>query len=181
MPATTRTAIMRRAASITHSHPEISSSEHYIWNRDLVDRLGDDTFYTHVPPSFNDESAKLLSTGWRWNPTANLTNELRGGFNRSPVPFNVSTPRPAFYLVSNTVLLSRLRGLSSAPGGVTKQYRPHGQRAQRNIYANRRHRAHCQPPDGYAKLCRPIHFEVARHHSSAKHGSLNKTGLRSRF
>jgi hypothetical protein len=32
----------------------------YIWNRDLVDRLGDDTFYTKVPPSFNDESAKLL-------------------------------------------------------------------------------------------------------------------------
>ncbi len=72
----------------------------YIWNRDLVDRVGDDTFYTHVPPSFNDESAKLLSAGWRWNPTSRLTNELRGGFNRSPVPFGVSTPRPDFYLVS---------------------------------------------------------------------------------
>jgi hypothetical protein len=43
----------------------------------------------------------LLSTGWRWNPTANLTNELRGGFNRAPVPFEVSTPIPSFYLVSN--------------------------------------------------------------------------------
>jgi hypothetical protein len=72
----------------------------YIWNRNLVDRSGDDTFYTTVPPTFNDASAKLFSTGWRWTPTSRLTNELRGGFNRAPVPFNVSYPRPAFYLVS---------------------------------------------------------------------------------
>ena len=73
----------------------------YIWNRNIVDRSGDDTFYTQVPPTLNDASAKLLSAGWRWNPTARLTNELRGGFNLSPVPFNVSTPRPAFYVASS--------------------------------------------------------------------------------
>ena len=72
----------------------------YTWNRDLVDRTGDDAFYTTVPPSYNDEEGKLFSVGWRWNPTSRLTNELRGGFNLSPVPFDVSTPIPPAYLQS---------------------------------------------------------------------------------
>ncbi|HKW99065.1 MAG TPA: TonB-dependent receptor [Bryobacteraceae bacterium] len=70
----------------------------YVWNRQIVDRSDLDTFYTKTPPYFNDNYAKLLSAGWRWNPTANLTNELRGGFNLSPGIFDVSFPRPAFYL-----------------------------------------------------------------------------------
>jgi len=72
----------------------------YSWNRDLVDRTGDDAYYTPVPPSFNDEEGKLFSVGWRWSPTSRLTNELRGGFNLSPVPFDVSTPIPPAYLQS---------------------------------------------------------------------------------
>jgi hypothetical protein len=71
----------------------------YIWNRQIVDRTDLDTFYTNVPPYFNDNHSKLLSAGWRWNPTARLTNELRGGFNIAPGDFGVSFPRPAFYLV----------------------------------------------------------------------------------
>ena len=70
----------------------------YVWNRQIVDRTDLDVFYTTVPPYFNDNHAKLLSTGWRWNPTARLTNELRGGFNFAPGVFAVSFPRPAFYL-----------------------------------------------------------------------------------
>ena len=72
----------------------------YTFNRDLVDREGDDAFYTTKPPSFNDAGGKLFSVGWRWSPTARLTNELRGGFNLSPVPFDVSTPTPPAYLQS---------------------------------------------------------------------------------
>lgn len=75
----------------------------YTWNRNLVDRTGDDAFYTSVPPTYNDAEAKLFSIGWRWNPLPNLTNELRGGFNLAPVPFDVRTPVPPAYVNSPLV------------------------------------------------------------------------------
>jgi hypothetical protein len=70
----------------------------YIWNRDVIDRTDLDTFYTTVPPYANDNHSKFLSVGWRWSPTARLTNELRGGFNLAPGVFATSFDRPAFYV-----------------------------------------------------------------------------------
>jgi len=75
----------------------------YTWNRNVVDRAGDDAFYTTVPPTYNDAEGKLFSIGWRWNPAPNLTNELRGGFNLAPVPFDVRTAVPPAYVNSPLV------------------------------------------------------------------------------
>ncbi len=70
----------------------------YSWNRDILDRPDLDTFYTSVPPYYNNDYAKLLSLGWRSSITTNLTNELRGGFNFAPTTFAVSYGIPKFYL-----------------------------------------------------------------------------------
>ena len=61
----------------------------FIWNREIQDRPDVGPFYSYVPPIYNDNKSKLLSLSHRWTPTATLTNELRGGFNRSPGIFVV--------------------------------------------------------------------------------------------
>ncbi len=70
----------------------------FMWNRDQVDRPGLGNFYTQAPPVSNDNSAKLLSVAWRWTARPALTNELRGGFNRSQGPFKVANPVPALVI-----------------------------------------------------------------------------------
>ena len=37
--------------------------------------------------SFNDDHINFLSTSWRWNPKATVTNEVRFGFNFAPAYF----------------------------------------------------------------------------------------------
>ncbi|HKX31182.1 MAG TPA: hypothetical protein VJ302_26065, partial [Blastocatellia bacterium] len=59
----------------------------WIYNSDNIDRPDQSNDYTTVPKVVNIDTSKLLSVGWRWNPTATFTNELRGGFNLAPVPF----------------------------------------------------------------------------------------------
>jgi len=81
----------------------------YAWNSELIDRLetGYRPFYSFVPPIYNDDRAKLFSVSYRWTPTATLTNELRGGFNRAPGTFkNRQTPTP--YLINSTLATAGL-------------------------------------------------------------------------
>jgi hypothetical protein len=68
----------------------------YIWNRDVIDRPDQGTYWTAVPPIYNDNHANFLSASWRWNPAPALTNELRGGFNRAVGTFNTRQDNPAF-------------------------------------------------------------------------------------
>jgi len=68
------------------------------WNRDNLDRPDIGNFFTPVPPVSNQNRAKLFSGSWRWTPTSNLTNELRGGGNLAVAPFDVSGSLPAFVL-----------------------------------------------------------------------------------
>jgi hypothetical protein len=70
----------------------------YLWNRDLIDRpdLGND--FSVSPNIRNDDGARLLSVAWRWSPTPNLTNEVRGGFNRAPTLFS-SLEDPGDYIL----------------------------------------------------------------------------------
>src|SRR5262249_37892807 len=68
------------------------------WNRDNDDRPDVGNFYSTAPPVSNANHAYLFSGGWRWTPTATLTNELRGGGNLALAPFNVSGNAPAFFL-----------------------------------------------------------------------------------
>ena len=60
----------------------------YIWNRDNTD-VADHTFAV-IPKEANPNHSHFASLGWRWTPTASLTNELRGGFNLAPGDFTTS-------------------------------------------------------------------------------------------
>lgn len=69
--------------------PKHSFTGTYNYTSDQVDRPDLGTFYTTVPPVYNDNHNNLLSLAWRWTAGPTLTNELRGGFNRGPGDFNV--------------------------------------------------------------------------------------------
>ena len=65
-----------------------SISGTYAYNSDLLDRPDVQSVgYQVVPPVNNNDKVKLLSTGWRYNPTPTLTNEVRFGFNLAPALF----------------------------------------------------------------------------------------------
>jgi hypothetical protein len=59
----------------------------YIWNRDNTDRPDLESDFSAVPRITSLDHSHFLSIGWRWTPTATLTNELRGGFNLAPGTF----------------------------------------------------------------------------------------------
>jgi hypothetical protein len=77
----------------------------YSWNRDVPDR-NDGTYYTVIPPTYNDNHINLVSLSWRWTPRATLTNEVRGGFEFANVPFVLRQQSPGFYLTFPTNFLS---------------------------------------------------------------------------
>jgi len=54
--------------------------------------------YTTTPFGFQPAHTPFLALAWHWSPTNNITNELRGGWQRSDPTFgNTATP-PAFYM-----------------------------------------------------------------------------------
>jgi hypothetical protein len=66
----------------------------YLWNNEFIDRgdvQNDSTVafngFDVIPHVYNQLGQHLVSMTWRWSPAPTLTNELRGGFNRSSVPF----------------------------------------------------------------------------------------------
>lgn len=70
----------------------------YAYNNDHVDRGDVATNFDVVPPVYNDDAAKLLSLGWRWNPIPTMTNELRGGFNLAPAVFATTSSYPSYFV-----------------------------------------------------------------------------------
>jgi hypothetical protein len=54
--------------------------------------------YATVPAITQISDNRFMATSWRFTPTANLTNELRGGFLRSDVPFNRTLAEPDFFI-----------------------------------------------------------------------------------
>jgi hypothetical protein len=70
----------------------------YAFNNDRVDRGDAATNFDLVPDVFNDNNAKLLSVGWRWNPIPSLTNEVRGGFNLAPGIFATTNSYPSYFV-----------------------------------------------------------------------------------
>ena len=57
----------------------------YFWNRDYND-LGV-VLFSPTKPEYQDDSRNFFSGSWRYSPAPSLTNELRGGLNRSPSSF----------------------------------------------------------------------------------------------
>jgi Carboxypeptidase regulatory-like domain len=53
----------------------------FAWNRDNSDRPDLENDFSVVPKVTNPTHSALTALSWRWTPSANLTNEVRGGFN----------------------------------------------------------------------------------------------------
>jgi hypothetical protein len=73
----------------------------YLYNRDILDRPDLDATYDAAPTVANDDSTKLASISWRFNPTPTITNEARFGFNLAPALF-VAQPTGQPFFVSGT-------------------------------------------------------------------------------
>lgn len=72
----------------------------YSWNRDNTDNSVTD--YSVIPQTTNPNHSHFLSAGWRWTPSATLTNELRGGFNLAPGDF-LTSQQFGQYIVTGTL------------------------------------------------------------------------------
>jgi hypothetical protein len=92
----------------------------FAWNRDLVDRPDFGIGYTPVSPYQNDNASKVLSIGWRWNPSPALTNEVRGGFDFAPGYFVSSQSNPPFF-IGGTIYSSPVPQ-SQPQGRLTRTY-----------------------------------------------------------
>ncbi|MBZ5618511.1 MAG: TonB-dependent receptor [Acidobacteriia bacterium] len=74
--------------------------------KETTDRPDFSNGFQKVPPGFQDAFTKLISGTWRWNPSPNITNELRGGANLSPVHFDIAGQPPAFFESNASVIWS---------------------------------------------------------------------------
>ncbi len=63
--------------------PKNAISGTYLWNRSNSDRPDAENDFSLAPKIYNPTHANLLAASWRSTPSAHLTNELRGGFNRT--------------------------------------------------------------------------------------------------
>lgn len=70
----------------------------YAWNRQNSDRPDAENDFSLIPKSTNPTHSNFLSTSWRWTPSARLTNEVRGGFNRTYGYFFNSQQFGPYYL-----------------------------------------------------------------------------------
>ncbi|MBL0157044.1 MAG: TonB-dependent receptor [Bryobacterales bacterium] len=82
----------RTRDNITGKGDYVFSTKHvftgsYLWNRDIVDRTDLANNFLAYPIVTNSGKVNLASGTWRWSPKANMTNELRGGFNFAPANF----------------------------------------------------------------------------------------------
>jgi hypothetical protein len=53
----------------------------FAWNRDNSDRPDLENDFSLIPKVTDPTHSALTALSWRWTPSANLTNEVRGGFN----------------------------------------------------------------------------------------------------
>ena len=94
--------------------PKNSFSVTFAYNTDLLDRPDVATNFATVPNVTNDDKVKLFSGVWRSVPKANLTNEVRYGFNLAPALFltneNFGTALFGGLLFSNPVNTFRAQG-----------------------------------------------------------------------
>ena len=86
--------------------PDHSFSGTYAWNSYFEDRPGSTlnlpNTYSAVPVVYNREDDNFVSAAWRWTPASTFTNEVRFGFNLSPVNFYTNQKFDPF-TVSNTL------------------------------------------------------------------------------
>lgn len=78
----------------------------YTFKKELLQRTdlnaqqgGANCCYTSTPDGFQDAHTPFLSVAWRWAPTNSITNEFRGGWQRSDPTFGTNSAEPANYIV----------------------------------------------------------------------------------
>jgi hypothetical protein len=54
--------------------------------------------YTTIPFGFQPAHTPFFAAAWHWSPSANLTNEVSGGWQRSDPTFGDTQTTPAFYI-----------------------------------------------------------------------------------
>ncbi|HEX6186592.1 MAG TPA: carboxypeptidase-like regulatory domain-containing protein [Pyrinomonadaceae bacterium] len=57
-----------------------------------------------TPSGFQDAHTPFLALAWRWSPITSITNELRGGWQRSDPRFGSSETEPDFFLQLPTIV-----------------------------------------------------------------------------
>jgi len=82
-----------------------SFSAVYTYKKELLQRTdlnaqqgGTNCCYTTTPVGFQDAHTPFGSFAWRWAPVNSITNELRGGFQKSDPIFGNTVPDPAFFI-----------------------------------------------------------------------------------
>ncbi len=93
----------------------------YMQNRDNLDRPDQDPTYAVNPLQSNSATTKFLSSSWRFNPKATLTNEMRFGFNWAPAIFLDSQTTPQ-YFVTGTTYTNPISGVLRTQGRNTDTY-----------------------------------------------------------
>ena len=78
--------------------PSHAISGAFKYNRFNSDRPDAATGFDIVPTTYNPTHAYLMSLSWRWTPTSQLTNEVRGGFNRTYGYFFNTDKKPDYYV-----------------------------------------------------------------------------------
>lgn len=78
--------------------PKHSFAGTYAYNTDFDDRSDSFRDFNRTPAVVSETHSHFLSLAWRFNPRANIVNELRGGFNLAPGAFRNSAERPPFYV-----------------------------------------------------------------------------------
>ncbi|MEO6393966.1 MAG: carboxypeptidase-like regulatory domain-containing protein [Pyrinomonadaceae bacterium] len=73
--------------------------------------------YIATPDGFQDAHTKFLALSWRWSPWSTLTNEVRGGLQKSDPIFGRSTALPAFFF--STPLINSPESAFQAQGRYT--------------------------------------------------------------
>lgn len=95
---TTRDSLMGKVDYYLNTKSSFSGN--FSWMRELQDRPDYSGFYTTIPTYYNQNNGKFLSASWRFSPTPTLTNELRGGFNKTPATWVSREATPTFLLAS---------------------------------------------------------------------------------
>lgn len=76
--------------------------------------------FNTTPDGFQFAHTKFLALAWRWAPTANLTNEVRGGFQTSDPTFDRNNPITDYFL--SIPLISNTESAFQTQGRFTKYY-----------------------------------------------------------
>jgi len=77
----------------------INFKKEYLQRTDLLAQQGGaGCCYTQTPFGYQDAHTPFVVLAWRWAPTNSLSNEVRGGWQKSDPIFGNTIPQPSYYI-----------------------------------------------------------------------------------